>query len=197
MPLDAIPCYHVLQRSDSQLFAHTNLSPGLLLPIYINIMAYHIASHFDASQLDQLTSSDDDFQTTRESSISSIHTQSPLSNSATEIAVHSTMVDIESPVHQAYSKGDTDDEETIPAPKTRDLNGNKYEWDSLEKAFCALQEFTKENGFAVKKHTRKMQGTHVYMQYINCVRGGQRNMTKVTTPNRKKKSRSLISDEAY
>ena len=160
-------------------------------------MAHYIASHLTASQLDQLTSSDDDFHTTRESSASLTDISSSLSDSATGTAVNPIMVDAEPRTSQAYSREDIDEEDTIPAPKTRDPDGNLYEWDSLDDAFNALQAFAKENGFAVKKHTRKIKGTHIYTQYINCVRGGQRNMTKVSTPNRKRNSRSLISDEPY
>ena len=195
MHLRVIPCFSALWRSDSQLVTHTNLSLRLLVPIYSNNMACHIVSHFDALQLDQLTSSDDDFHTARESSVSSINTSSPLSDSAPGTAANPIMVDDGSRVHQAYSSEDADNKDSIPTPKTRDSNGNNLEWDSLDTTFNALQDFAKENGFIVKKHTRKLKGTHVYIQYINCVRGGQRNIIKVSTLNRKRKSRSLISDD--
>src|SRR5271154_2328142 len=65
----------------------------------------------------------------------------------------------------------SDEDDEIPPPRTRDLNGNKYEWDSLDAAFDALRSFAKENGFAVKKHTRKLQDGKVNMQYIKTVSG--------------------------
>ena len=65
-------------------------------------------------------------------------------------AVNSINVD-DGPALRTPSFTDSSDEDNgIPPPRTRDLNVNKYEWDSLNAAFDVLQSFAKENGFAMK-----------------------------------------------
>ncbi|KIX02559.1 uncharacterized protein Z518_03471 [Rhinocladiella mackenziei CBS 650.93] len=149
---------------------------------------------FSTPEFYQFSSDDDDFKSARES-LSSI---SDVSENWTGFSpgTAENPIDVESapPVSCPSFSDSFDDEIEIPAPKTLDQNGEKLQWDSLDLAFEALQAFAKENGFAVKKHTRKLRDGRVVMQYINCVRGGQRNTTKVSTPNRKRRSKSLIAE---
>ena len=57
--------------------------------------------------------------------------------------------EVENYIEVIPSDDEIPEQERIPAPQTCDLNGNKYEWVSLQGAFDALQEFAKEHGFAV------------------------------------------------
>jgi len=83
----------------------------------------------------------------------------------------------------------------IPAPSVRDESGKRLTWDTLDLAFQALQLFAKEHGFAVKMSTSKKKAGSKFMQYVNCVHGGQRNMTNVPTPERQGRSKSSIREE--
>ena len=151
--------------------------------------------HFSTPERDQNSSSEANFESARESLSPSPCASRKQVDVSPGTAANPINVEAEQSEELPSFSSTDDDEEPIPAPKICDINGKKYEWDSLKKAFKSLQSFTKENGFAVKKHTRKMKGTHVYIQYINCVYGGQRNTTKVLTLNRKRRSRSLIGDK--
>lgn len=71
-----------------------------------------------------------------------------------------------------------EEEDVISAPKTYDLYRGKYEWTFLDPAFQALQDFARENGFAVKKSASKKVGSTKYWQLVRCVHGGQKKLLK-------------------
>jgi len=146
---------------------------------------------FKPPALDQMSSSSDDFVSARASPTSSSDT--PPNTADNPIIMENTNPPNN---YTSYTSSSEDENSSsIPPPETHDNNGEKLSWPSLNTAFAALQEFTKENGFTVKKSTSKKDHGRTIMQCIHCVHGGQRNTTKVITLNRKRRSRSLIGDE--
>jgi len=145
--------------------------------------------------LNQISSDEDDFKSARESLSPASDAPDNWTGFSPGPVENSSSIDYEIFPSIPSSNESTGDVIEIPPPITHDLDGKKLEWGSLDLIFEALQEFAKKNGFAVKKHTRKLREGRVVMQYINCVRGGQRNITKVSTPNRKRQSKSIISDK--
>jgi hypothetical protein len=87
------------------------------------------------------------------------------------------------------------EQNTIPPPPTHSTDGQPLQWDTFDAGFQYLLKFAKEHNFCVKKGRSKMRYGRRTHHWINCVKGGQRNFTKVSTPDRKRQSASLISDE--
>jgi hypothetical protein len=150
---------------------------------------------YSTPELNQNSSDEDDFKSARGSLSPASDVPDNWTGFSPGPVENSTSIDHEIFLSFTSSRELTGDEIEIPPPITHDLDGKRLEWNSLDSIFEALQEFAKKNGFAVKKHTRKLREGRVVMQYINCVRGGQRNITKVSTPNRKRQSKSIISDK--
>jgi len=160
-----------------------------------------MATHsFSPLEVDQYSSDFDDFYDAKESITPRSHTSIQFcemtpSHKMNPIIVEPAPFEILGDLDLGRSI-EQEEEDAIPAPQTANSRGEKYEWASLDSAYAALQEFAKENGFAVKKSTSKRQRDgRLLWQLIRCVHGGQKNTTKVTTPNRKRQSSSLIGDK--
>lgn len=155
-------------------------------------------SRFSTPALNEFTSDDDDFHSAEEFLTPRSHISFRNRDPSPGCQVNPIMVESISPANvpgSVSSANEEEEDDEIPAPITHKPNGENYEWASLDSAFIALQEFAKENGFAVKKSTSKKVGSVKYWQLVRCVHGGQKNTTKVTTPNRRRISNSLIGDE--
>lgn len=74
-------------------------------------------------------------------------------------------------------------------------DGQRLQWDSFDAGFEYLLQFAKANQFCVKKgRSKKKHGRRTYL-WVNCVKGGQRNFTKISPSNRQRHSSSLIESE--
>jgi hypothetical protein len=93
------------------------------------------------------------------------------------------------------SNVDIQNSRTIPPPNPRYKSGCLKSWRSEQQAFDALQDFAKEHGFAIKKAQFKINRQGQQTRWVNCTRGGPRHNTRVATPNRQRRSASLITDE--
>ena len=112
-----------------------------------------------------MTSSDDDFQSARESPAPESEYSSLSFNSSPGTAANPINVDNLPPITEATPNLplNSDANNEIPAPKTCDLRGEKLKWPSLDSAYEALQEFARESGFTVKKSTIKKIHGHPIM----------------------------------
>src|SRR4051812_43270386 len=150
-------------------------------------MANITQTNFGRPQLDVYCSSDDDFRSVRE-------TQTPASRISSHwegfspAKARTAQLDEPLPYFDSSTNdGDQEILDQIPPPRTLGNDGKPLLFNSLELCFEYLQEFAKNNGFAVKKGTTKKMSNHLYIQYVNCVRGGSKHTTKVSTPNRARK----------
>jgi hypothetical protein len=127
-------------------------------------MAMHIVSHFNLSELDQLSSSNYDIYHSRKAPLPPESIHLPLRAIGRQMLLQIQLCWRTQNLHAEYlpPKSLKQKIQFLP-PKTRDLNAEKYKWDSLESAFDALQVFAKETGFAGKNHTRDKQGEHIYI----------------------------------
>ena len=89
------------------------------------------------------------------------------------------------------------DQPAIPPPPTCSDDGRPLQWNSWDAAFDYLLAFSKEHQFCVKKGTNRKKNGRKVAHYILCVKGGQRNYIKVSTPQRQRQSASIIGDEPY
>ena len=113
------------------------------------------ACHFTTPEPDQLSSDDDEFKSARESRASTSDILSDRNGFSPSTSMNPIVVDDAQSQREPSFNSLLDDHDEIPPPKTRDLNGEKLQWPSLDSAFDALQEYAKEQGFAVKKSTSK------------------------------------------